>query len=109
MLDDPARRAEAAKSIVRKSLPPRRPKDYDGRDDPDHDSILGKLLPWGSVNINVPLTDPVVTREILLYIANAIPVLIAQMDRESTKQAKLMRIRSHLHHWSRHVFKGWGK
>jgi hypothetical protein len=34
--------------------------------------------------------------------------LIDQMDRESTKQAKLLRVRSTLHYWSRHVFKGWG-
>lgn len=97
------------KRILKASLPPKRPKDYDGRDDPDHDSLLGKLLPWGSVNINVPLNDPVMTRKILLYIANAVPVLLAQMDRESTKQAKLLLVRATLHHWSKYVFKGWGK
>jgi hypothetical protein len=94
--------------ILQQSNPPRRPKDYDGRNDDSADSLLGKMLPWGSVNINVPLADPVVTREILKWMEFSLHHLIDQMDRESTKQAKLLRVRSTLHYWSRHVFKGWG-
>jgi hypothetical protein len=110
MLDDPARRAEAAKSIVRKSLPPRRPKDYDGRDNPALDSHADKLLPFDRVALLVPVTDAVKTRAMLMWLKDtAIPHVLNEMALESTNTSKCRVVYTALHHWSKHVFKGWRK
>jgi hypothetical protein len=39
----------------------------------------------------------------------AIPHVLNEMALESTNTSKCRVVYTALHHWSRHVFKGWGK
>lgn len=105
MLHDP----EAGKRIVKASLPPRRPKDYDGRGNDALDSHADKRLPYDTVHIWVPITEAKATREMLVWMKDVgIPRVLNEMARESTNTSKLRVVQSVLHHWSKYVFRGWG-
>lgn len=100
MLDDPKVRAAAAKSIVRKSLPPRRPSDYDGHLNDAANSLDGRFFNADKVRLELHVLPWRHGLEELEFIAKHINGLIAQVRREATDRSKSLLIRDTLKHWS---------
>lgn len=108
MLDDPLKRAEIAKKIVQDSRPKRRPSDYDGLEDEGTNSLDGKFFGGNSVRLDIPNTDPVVTREVLVWVQKRLHHLIHEMDQAGTPRTKRLIVATQLRRWTR-GFKTWGR
>ena len=99
---------EAGKRIVANSLPKRRPSDYDGLDEDGTNSLDGKFFSGKSVRLDIPNTDPVVTREILLWVEKRLHHLIQEMDHAPSTRTKRLIVATAVLRWSR-GFKRWGR
>lgn len=81
----------------------------------DGDPILTELNPLDEkffrnarVNVQIPVIDPVQTRRALVWLINAIPGLIAEMDRARDRRTKSLIAVAKLRAWS-HMFGRWVK
>jgi hypothetical protein len=99
-LDDPHARAAAAKVILQQSMPPRRPKDYDGSLNDAANSLDGKFFGADKVRVELHVLPWRHGLEELEFIAKHINGLIAQVRREATDRSKSLLIRDTLKHWS---------
>ncbi len=107
MLDDPALVRQIARDIVKES----------GRaiaGDPlsELNPLDVKFFRNGRVNVQIPIVDPVNTRRCLLFLADEIPHLIAEMDRVKDRRSKSLLAVSKLKAWSQAFgrgLKGYGK
>lgn len=64
------------------------------------------------VNVQIPIVDPVDTRRCLLFLAEEIPHLIAEMDRVEERRSKSILAHKKLQAWSQAFvrgLKGYGK
>jgi len=95
MLDNPIARRKAVSEILGDAM---RGADGDpfGELNP-HDL---KFFSAARVNIQVPILDPVVTRECLRFLADEIPALIAEMDRVKERRSKSLLISGKLKVWN---------
>jgi len=108
VLDDPVERAKVAKKIVESTRPKRRPTDYDGLEDEGTNSLDGKFFGGDAVRIEIPNTDPVVTREVLVWMQKRLHHLIQEMDHAPSTRTKRLIVATAVRRWSR-GFKTWGK
>ena len=95
MLNDPVRRGKVAEKIVKDSK-------WGEEGDP-----LGGLNPLDKmffrhprVGVYVPITDPVVTRQCLLFMADEMHALVARMDRLPDRRSKSLLVHATLQRWS---------
>lgn len=95
MFDDPATRRTVAKQIAKEAL---RGRDEDPLGELNNLDQMFFRSP--RVNIQVPVIDPVECRRCLLFLADAIPGLIAEMDRVKEPRSKSLLAQSRLRAWS---------
>ena len=100
MLDDPQKRAEAARAIVRNSLPPRRPIGFDGHPNDELNSLDAMFFRSDKVRLELHVIPWRAGLEELEFLASHINRLIAQVKREATDRSRSLLIRDTLHHWS---------
>ena len=100
LFDNPKKQAAWAKKNVRDSLPPRRPKDYDGHLNDAVNSLDGKFFRSDRVRLELHVLPWRHGLEELEFIAKHINGLIAQVRREATDRSKSLLIRDTLKHWS---------
>lgn len=95
MLDDPATRKATARSIVADAM-----RGEDGDPFGELNPLDAKFFRSARVNIQIPILDPVVARACLLFLADEIPGLIAEMDRVKEPRSKSLLIHGRLQRWS---------
>lgn len=95
MLNDPTERAKAVRAIMADAM---RGADEDpfGELNP----LDVKFFRAARVNIQVPIVDPVVARACLMFLAEEIPGLIAEMDRLRDRRSKSLLLHARLGRWS---------
>ena len=101
MLDNAATRAAVAKEIARESAR------GDGSDPLDELNPLDiKFFRNARVNVQIPILDPVDTRRCLLFLIDALPGLVAEMDRVKERRSKSLLAETKLRRWSQAFGRG---
>ena len=104
MLDNPATRKATARGIVADAL-----RGEDGDPLGELDPLDVKFFRSARVNVGIPIVDPVIARACLLFLADEIPGLIAEMDRVKEKRSKSLLIHGRLNRWSQAFARRVGK
>lgn len=95
MLDDPETRRSVAKQIAADAM-----RGEDGDPFGELNPLDVKFFRNARVNVQVPIINPVVTRWALLFLAEEIPGLVAEMDRLSDPRSKSLLAHRKLQAWS---------
>jgi hypothetical protein len=103
MLDDPVARQKLARQWVKESDRP-----IDGDPLSALNPLDVKFFRNGRVNVQIPIIDPVDARRCLLFLANEIPALLAEMDSISSNRTKSLLVMSKLKAWNQAFGRGLG-
>lgn len=95
MFDSPAARREAARSIAKDAM-----RGEEGDPFGELNPLDAKFFRSARVNLQVPIIDPVVSRECLIFLQNEIPGLIARMDRLQDRRSKSLLVEATLRRWN---------
>jgi len=104
MLDDPKARAQAARKLVKESAR----AFEDGDPLSELNPLDVKFFRNGRVSVQIPIIDPRQARRCLLFLAEEIPALIAEMDRIESNRSKSLLAMSKLKAWNQAFARGLG-
>ena len=96
MLDNPVSRREAARSIAKDAM-----RGEDGDPLGELNPLDVKFFRSARVNLQIPIVDPVVGRQCLLFLHDEIISLIAQMDRLPNRRSKSLLLHGTLNAWNK--------
>ncbi len=95
MLDNAADRTAAAKAIAQDAM-----RGEDGDPFGELNAFDRMFFRAARVNVQIPVLDPVVTKECLRFLIAELPGLIAEMDRVKDRRSKSLLAASKLRAWS---------
>ena len=95
-LDDQTARRAAARTIAKDAM-----RGEDGDPLGELNPLDVKFFRSARVNLQIPILDPVVGRECLLFLQNEIISLIAQMDRLPNRRSKSLLLHGTLNAWNK--------
>lgn len=101
MFDNPTERRRIARFIVKETNRP-----IDGDPLSELNPLDVKFFRNARVNVQVPIVDPIDTRRCLLFLAEEIPGLIAEMDRLPDRRSKSILAHKKLQAWSQAFLRG---
>ena len=95
MLDNPIARKNVARQIVKEAM-----RGDDGDPFGELNPLDVKFFRSARANVQIPILDPVVGRECLIFLIDELPGLVARMDRLPDRRSKSLLLDATLKRWN---------